>query len=93
MASDSLFIRLHDGTLGSISNALVRHANDLRFEQNFYKSNGRTPPKIHPDSEYPKDEPGETYTINNEHPATGFIIEHPPEPNHPQQSFAMKVTA
>ena len=32
------------------------------------------------------------YTINHEHPETGFVIEHPQQPESERQSFSMMVT-
>jgi hypothetical protein len=44
-----------------------------------------------PLSEY-LDEPGETYTILEEWPETGFVIENPKGPAHHQQSMTMMIT-
>jgi len=44
--SDIYILRLRDGSLAAYENALIRHVNDVRFEDAFYRSNGKTPPII-----------------------------------------------
>jgi hypothetical protein len=77
------FIRLRDGTLAAFENVMIRHANDKRFEDAFYRSNGKEPPVIHDQPIYETDlEPG-TYSIRGEWPETGFIIEDSDKPQTP----------
>ena len=49
------------------------------------------PPVVEPESAYPTDEPGQTYTIGGEYPETGFVITDPRQPCSEQQTFAMMV--
>lgn len=89
--SDLLILRLRDGSLMSYHNALLRSADDNKFEDAFYRSNGRTPPLVHKADSYPSDGPDEEYTLNDQWPERGFIIESPKQPDHATQSFSMMI--
>lgn len=90
--SDLIFIRLRDGELASFENAMIRGAFDKRFEDAFYRMNGKEPPVIPPQEPSEDDSPTQEYTIQGKWPETGFIIERPSQPNSNVQSFAMMVT-
>jgi hypothetical protein len=90
--TDSYLVRLRDGSLMHFANVQLRHANDQRFVEAFYISNGMTPPTTPEQEPWDGDTEQTEYTIAEGYPATGFIIEKPSEPAHPQQSFAMMVT-
>lgn len=90
--SDVLIIRLRDGSCATYENALIRAADDKRFEDAFYRSNGRTPPQIpeQPCSEI--DTGNDEFTIAGKYPETGFVIEKPKQPESTTQSFSMMIT-
>ena len=90
--SDLIFLRLHDGSLMTFENVGIRHADNKRVEDAFYRSNGREPPVIRPADEYKRDEENIEYTIVGKYPETGFIIESPKQPQSGQQSFGMVIT-
>ena len=80
--SDVLFVRLHDETLITWENVLLRKADDSRFENAFYRSNGSEPPSYPPEEEFPLEEEGIEYTLaGGKFPETGFIVESPKQPN------------
>lgn len=89
--SDVLILRLRDGSLASFENVLLRHANDKDFEDAFYYSNGKRPPIIPDQPCHEDDSPTAEYTIKNQWPETGFIIEHPSQPQSAKQSFGVMV--
>jgi len=90
--SDVLIIRLRDGGCATYENALIRRADDKRFEDAFYRSNGKAPPVIpdQPCNEW--DTGNDEFTIGGKFPETGFIIEHPKQPESAGQAFAIIVT-
>lgn len=90
--SDVFFLRLRDGRLWTFSNALIRHVDDEQFVEAFYSSNGRRAPVIPDQAPYEGDSIEAIYTISNEWPEIGFIIEQPKQPASPTQSFSMIIT-
>lgn len=88
--SDIYIIRLRDGGLASFENAMMRQANDRRFEDAFYRSNGKTPPMIPEQPICVFDSSDAAYSIANKWHETGFIIENPKQPRTPG-SFAITV--
>lgn len=90
--SDVLIIRLCDGSCATYENVLIRRADDKRFEDAFYRSNGKTPPEIpeQPCNEW--DTGNDEFTIAGQFPETGFIIENPKQPNSSIQTFSMVIT-
>ena len=90
--TDIYILRLRHGGLASYENAMIRHANDKRFEDAFYRSNGNKPPII---PEQPINEADTTdagYTIAEKWLETGFIIEQPNQPQTPG-SFSITITS
>ena len=90
--SDILILRLRDGGLASFENALIRHVNDLKFEDAFYLSNGKTPPIIPEQPSCKEDSVSVEYTIANKWPEKGFLVENPRQPQSSKQSFSLLVT-
>jgi hypothetical protein len=90
--SDLLFIRCRDGSLRTFENVMVRHVSDKDFEHAFYISNGQTPPVIPEQPVSESDAEDVPYTIGEDWPETGFIIEHPKQPKSGHQSFSMVIT-
>jgi len=88
---DMYIIRLHDGSYQTFDNVKLRKANDIEFENNFYRFNGRTPPEVKDEDSYPEDEPDLEYTIMGVWPETGFIVADPKQPNSETQSFSMVI--
>ena len=89
--SDVLFVRIASGELMTFENAMIRHANDRSFELNFYRRNGLEPPVITPQEPHPADRPGDTYSIGDEWPESGFIVEAPKQPQR-AGSFAITIS-
>lgn len=89
--SDIYLIRLRDGGLESFQNVLMRRADDRRFERAFYETNGKTAPVIPDQPPHESDDVKEVYSIGEEWPEIGFIIEKPKQPKSPTQSFSMVV--
>lgn len=90
--SDLLFIRRRDGSLCTFENVMIRHVGDKDFEQAFYLSNGGRPPatpEMPPDD---ADDEGQVYSIRDQWPEKGFIVEHPKQPESEHQSFTMVIT-
>ena len=83
-------VRLRDGSLAAFENAMMRHANDKRFEDAFYRSNGRQPPVIPDQPENTADSETECYGIAGKWNETGFIVENPSQPQTPG-AFSMMV--
>ena len=83
-------VRLRDGSLMAFENAMIRHANDKRFENAFYRSNGKQPPVIPDQPENPADSETVEYSIREQWPEVGFIIETPSQPQTPG-AFSMMV--
>lgn len=91
--TDSYLVRLRDGSLMHFANVMLRHASDERFVEAFYLSNGMTPPTTPEQEPWEGDTEQTEYTLSGgQFPETGFVIEKPSEPDHPQQSFTMRVT-
>jgi len=90
--SDVLIIRLRDGSCATYENALIRRADDKRFEDAFYRSNGKTPPEIPEQPCNEADTGNDEFTIAGKFPETGFIIEKPKQPESARQSFMIAVT-
>lgn len=90
--SDILIIRLRDGGLASFENALIRHVNDVRFEEAFYRSNGKAPPIIPAQPPLEEDSIEVEYSIANKWPEAGFIVEQPKQPPSTKQSFSMTIS-
>ena len=90
--SDIIFLRLRDGSCAAFENALMRHVGDKRFEDAFYRSNGKEPPIVPEQPIDPIDSTSEVYGIANKWPEVGFIIEKPKQPDSPKQSFSMIIT-
>ena len=88
--SDIYLIRLRDGSLASFENVMIRRADDKRFEDAFYRSNGKQPPVIPEQPVNEADSPGDGYTIAGEWLEIGFIVEHPKQPRTPG-SFTLTV--
>lgn len=88
--TDVYLVRLRDGSLTTFENVLIRHAGDKGFEDAFYRFNGKEPPLIPGQEIDPDDAMGVTYTIMNKWPETGFIIEHPSQPETPG-SFSLAI--
>lgn len=76
-------VRLRDGSLAAFENAMMRHANDKRFEDAFYRSNGKQPPAITNQPLDSADSEKEAYSIGEKWPETGFIIDNPDQPQTP----------
>ena len=89
--SDIYFVRLRDGSLMTFENVMIRRVDDKKFEEAFYVLNGRTPPVIPEQNTCDDDTETSTYTIQQEWPETGFIIEHPAQPETPG-SFSFMIT-
>ncbi|EIP96849.1 hypothetical protein OpiT1DRAFT_01274 [Opitutaceae bacterium TAV1] len=89
--SNKYLIRLRDGSLMCFENVLLRHANDERFVEAFYRSNGMTPPTIPDQPPFDGDSEQTEYLIAGGFPETGFIINQPKEPASATQSFAMRI--
>jgi len=83
-------VRLRDGSLAAFENAMMRHANDKRFEDAFYRSNGKQPPVIPDQPLDAADSETEAYSIGGKWPETGFLIETPSQPQTPG-AFSMMV--
>jgi hypothetical protein len=83
-------LRLRDGSLMAFENAMLRHATDKRFEDSFYRSNGRQPPVIPDQPVNDIDSETAAYSIGDKWPETGFIVETPSQPQTPG-AFAMMV--
>lgn len=90
--SDVLIIRLRDGSCATYENVLIRRADDKRFEDAFYRSNGKTPPEIQDQPCNPCDNDGDEFTIAGKFPETGFIVEKPKQHDSSTQSFSMMIT-
>jgi len=84
-------IRARSGKMAWFHNVRLRRADDHAFVEAFYLRNFNVPPVVEPESAYPTDEPGQTYTIGGEYPETGFVITDPRQPCSEQQTFAMMV--
>jgi hypothetical protein len=91
--SDQFFIRLRDGSLHMFHNAMVRHVGDKDFEEAFYRSNGRTPPVVPHQPPYEGDSEETEYSLGDKFPETGFVIEHPAQPDAPAEAFTMTIHA
>jgi hypothetical protein len=89
--SDKYLIRLRDGSLMCFENVLLRHADDERFVEAFYRSNGMTPPTIPDQPPFEGDSEQTEYLIAGGFPETGFIIDKPKGPASATQSFAMLI--
>jgi hypothetical protein len=89
--SCTYIIRLRDGSLASFENVMIRHANDARFENAYYRSNGKEPPIIRPQPPHESDSENVEYTIAGKYPETGFIIESPAQPQR-EGAFAVTIT-
>lgn len=89
--SDIYFIRLRDGSLMTFENVQVRHVGDKQFENAFYISHGRQPPVIPEQPPDPIDSTDVVYSIRNEWPEVGFIIENPKQPESETQSFSIGI--
>jgi hypothetical protein len=81
--SDIYFVRLRDGSLACFENALMRHVGDKRFEDAFYRSNGKQPPMIPDQPPDPIDTETDIYSIGEKWPETGFIVENSKRPQTP----------
>ena len=81
--SDVYIVRLRDGSLSTFENVLMRPADDPQSEDAFYRSIGMTPPVIPPQPPHALDTVGVEYTIKHKYPETGFIVEHPSQPETP----------
>ena len=86
--SDLYLIRLRTGRLVTFENVMIRHVDDRSFEEAFYVSNGRTPPRIPEQPAGELDAIGITYLVRDQWPETGFVIERPAQPPSARQSFA-----
>ncbi len=73
--SNLYFVRLRDGSLMTFENVRIRGVDDKEFVDAFYIMNGATPPEVPEQEPYPGDTETTTYTIKNQFPETGFIIE------------------
>lgn len=83
-------VRRRDGSLAAFENAMIRHANDKRFEDAFYRSNGKQPPVIPDQPVNAADSETKCYTIAGKWNETGFIVENPSQPQTPG-AFAITV--
>lgn len=83
-------LRLRDGSLAAFENAMIRHASDKRFEDSFYRSNGKQPPNIPDQPTNDDDSENVAYSIAGKWPETGFIVETPSQPQTPG-AFSMMV--
>jgi hypothetical protein len=90
--SDLYLVRLRDESLMSFHNVMIRRVDDKRFEFAFYTSNGVQAPVIPPQLVYPSDSPEMEYTIRDEWPEIGFIVDNPKQPKYGQQMFGMRIT-
>ena len=90
--SNIYFVRLRDGKLMTFENALIRHVDDERFVDSFYRFNGQPAPVI------PEQAPDETdsvtaaYSIGGKWPETGFIVDAPKQPETPG-CFSMAISS
>ena len=89
--SDMFLIRARSGKMAWFHNVRLRRADDHAFVEAFYLRNFNVPPVVEPESAYPTDEPGQTYTIGGKYPETGFVITDPQQPCSEQQTFTMMV--
>lgn len=85
-------VRLRDGSLAAFENAMIRHASDKRFEDAFYRSNGKQPPVIPDQPENAADSETECYGIAGKWNESGFIVENPSQPQTPG-AFSIMVYA
>jgi len=81
--SDVFFIRLRDGSLMTFENAMIRHVDDERFIQAFYRSNGVNPPVVPEQPIVDDDSETAPYSIRGEWVESGFIVERPSQPQTP----------
>ena len=90
--SDLYFVRLRDGRLRTFENVMIRHVADRKFEDAFYRSNGRQPPVIpgQPLTD-DDDDPTIAYTIQDKYPEVGFIVHKPNQPQTPG-AFGLIIT-
>jgi len=81
--SNVYLIRLRDGSLMTFENVMIRHVNDQRFEQSFYRDNGMIPPIVGEQPVDDTDTEHTEYTIGDRWPETGFIVDRPVQPETP----------
>lgn len=89
--SDIFCLRLADGRLHTFENCLLRSASDETFVNNFYRANGREAPALIDVPIHPGDSEEAIYTIQERWPETGFIIDHPEQPETPG-AFTLAIT-
>lgn len=91
--SDIYLLRLRDGGLAAFENALMRRADDVGFENSFYRSNGKNPPVIPRQPTHEDDAMDVEYGIAGKWPETGFIVCNPSQPCSEKQSFSMMIVS
>jgi hypothetical protein len=90
--SNVYFVRLRDGSLMTWENVMIRHVNDDRFIDLFYRMNGMLPPIVQEQDKYLSDSETVSYSMSGgKWPETGFIVEAPKQPETPGM-FAMIIT-
>ena len=89
--SDVYFLRLRDESLMTFSNAMIRHVDDERFVDAFYRFNGRTPPVIPPQAPLEGDTEETAYSICSRWAEAGFVIENSSLPQ-PPGCFSLVIT-
>lgn len=90
--TDLFIVRLRDGSMRSFENVMIRKVGDKQFEEAFYVLNGRTPPVVPEQPEYPNDSTDGEYSIKQRWPETGFVIEKPKQPKSGTCMFGMRIT-
>lgn len=90
--SNVYLIRLRDGSLMSFENVMIRHVDDERFVDAFYRANGQPPPVIPEQAPNESDAVTEAYSIAGKWPETGFIVDAPKQPETPG-SFALTISS
>ena len=73
-------------------NALMRKVGDAKFEDAYYRSNGREPPVIPYQPINPDDTLDAEWTLDGKYPETGFIIEKSSQPPSPSPAFVIAIT-
>lgn len=83
-------IRLANGELMTFENVMIRHYGDKRFEDAFYRSNGRVPPSVRVSPPMACDSDMAEYTIGGKWPESGFVVGSPSQPQTPG-AFALTI--